>query len=225
MSIQLEQLQFTYPDRQQAVLNIPEWQLNRGECVFLHGPSGSGKSTLLKLLSGMSRPSSGKVIMLDQDLAALSASKRDQFRANHIGHVFQQFNLIPYLNAVENVALANAFSSKAKNVGNAEITALLHALSITSEQQLLKTEKLSVGQQQRVAIARALINKPEILIADEPTSALDETNSHAFLTLLMEHCKTHNTSLVFVSHDMRLAEHFERCEALTTINHAEAATC
>lgn len=225
MSIRLEQLQFSYPDRQQLVVNIPEWQLQQGECVFLHGPSGSGKSTLLKLLSGMSRPTSGQVIMLEQDLAKLSASKRDQFRANHIGHVFQQFNLIPYLNAIENVALANAFSAKAKKATNQEITALLSTLSITAEQQQLKTEKLSVGQQQRVAIARALINKPEILIADEPTSALDETNSHAFLELLMQHCQTHNTSLVFVSHDMRLSSHFSRCEALSDINQVEAATC
>src|SRR5262249_15473267 len=151
-----------------------------GERLFLCGPSGSGKSTLLGLLAGVLKPSSGDVRVLDMSFAGMSSSKRDRFRAEHIGYIFQQFNLLPFLAPVENVLLGCAWSKarkqRAGGEGDAmreEAVRLLQALGL-DERTIAhaRTSELSVGQQQRVAAARALIGGPELLLADEPTSAL-----------------------------------------------------
>lgn len=198
------------------VLEIPRWSVQPGERVFLHGPSGTGKSTLLNLLAGILLPSSGDIDILGKRLNALSARQRDKWRAHHIGVVFQQFNLIPYLGAVDNIRLAAHFGHTANSLGRTKD--LLQALGVGEDLHHQPASLLSIGQQQRVAIARALINQPELLIVDEPTSALDTQNRDAFMTLLMEQVERNNTALIFVSHDVALTNRFSRVEALADIN-------
>lgn len=220
MAIDLKNIHFHYSGQpNKAVLNIPSWYVDAGERVFVQGPSGCGKSTLLNLISGLLLPSEGQVAVLGERLDALSSRQRDRFRANHIGYVFQQFNLIPYLNAMDNIRLVSQFANHKKAaVAEAEIKQLLAYLNINEPHWNQPTRHLSIGQQQRVAIARALINKPKILIADEPTSSLDSTNRDAFLSLLMSLVEEHQITLVFVSHDVSLARDFTRVDSLSEIN-------
>ena len=154
---------------------------------------------------------------MGQRLDRMSAKQRDQFRANNIGCVFQRFNLIPYLNAIDNIGLASTFSAGGNAQWRDEASALLSALMIEESDWVKPTSNLSMGQQQRVAIARALINSPALLIADEPTSSLDSENRDNFLALLMELIGKRDMTLIFVSHDMALSEHFTRLEALSDI--------
>lgn len=220
MAISLSNVRFCYPERPDyPVLNIPSWSLNSGEKVFIHGPSGGGKSTLLSVLSGLLPVRSGSVEVMGQCLQQMTNRQRDRFRVKHIGYVFQQFNLIPYLHAIDNLRLASHFSkAMADRCLTEEIESLLTTLNVNQQDWLTPTRQLSIGQQQRIAIARALINKPKLVIADEPTSALDHVNRDAFMALLMSVVAEHNMTLLFVSHDMSLAEHFTRVEALTDIN-------
>lgn len=225
MAIELSNIHFYYPDRpDHLILDIPSWSLSEGEQTFIHGPSGSGKSTLLNLLGGLLVPSQGKINILGQQLDEMTGRQRDKFRADHIGYVFQQFNLMPYLNAFDNILLASQFSQKQKSSAlESEIKELLTVLNIPQNDWYRSITTLSNGQQQRVAIARALINKPQLLIADEPTSSLDAANRDAFMTLLKSIVKEHGMSLLFVSHDLSLSSHFKRIEPLSEINHIEDA--
>ncbi len=220
MAIELSNVSFHYPQHpNHPVLNIPSWSLPAGEQVFVHGPSGGGKSTLLNLLSGLLTASEGHVNILGQRLDQMSNRQRDRFRANHIGYVFQQFNLIPYLDAIDNIRLASQFSQRKKMaLLDTEIKQLLTTLNMAKKDWQTPARNLSIGQQQRIAIARALINKPQLLIADEPTSSLDQTNRDAFMTLLMSMIADHSITLLFVSHDMSLSDYFSRVEALSDIN-------
>ncbi len=222
MTIELSNVIFYYPQAQHyPVLEIPSWSLLKGEQVFLHGPSGGGKSTLLNLLSGLLPASEGHVTILGQRLHQMSNRQRDRFRANHIGYVFQQFNLIPYLNAIDNIRLASQFSQRRKCVSlDKEIRQLLTNLNMAQKDWKSAVRNLSIGQQQRIAIARALINKPQLLIADEPTSSLDPANRDAFMLLLMSMVEANDISLLFVSHDLSLSDYFSRVEALSDINRA-----
>lgn len=218
MAVKLNGIQFSYEDdRRQQLLDIEHWAVERGERVLIHGPSGSGKTTLLNVLSGLLTCTSGEVSVLDQRLDLMSAKQRDQFRADNIGCVFQRFNLIPYLNATDNIGLASTFSAGGNERWREEATALLSALMVDHDDWTKPTSDLSMGQQQRVAIARALINAPALLIADEPTSSLDSDNRDNFLALLMGLISKRDMTLIFVSHDMALAEHFTRLEALSDI--------
>jgi putative ABC transport system ATP-binding protein len=220
-AIVLENLQFGWGESS-SLLDIADFQMRRGERLFLQGPSGSGKSTLLGLLGGVLVPQGGRIEILGTDLAGLGGAARDRFRADHIGIIFQQFNLLPFLNVIENVTLACRFSPRrAQRVGDPRIEAarLLRALGLDpAELQAQSARSLSVGQQQRVAAARALIGAPEILIADEPTSALDTDTRAAFLKLLFSECERAGTTLLFVSHDTSLAPLFTRALGLAEIN-------
>jgi putative ABC transport system ATP-binding protein len=201
------------------MLDIPAWSLEPGEQVFLYGPSGTGKSTFLNLLAGILLPNTGEICVLGKRLNTLSGRQRDKWRAQHIGVVFQQFNLIPYLDAVSNIELAAHFAGTKKTKHRA--LELLNALGIDQHLHNQAAGLLSIGQQQRVAIARALVNSPELLIVDEPTSALDQQNRDAFMSLLFDQAKLHQTALVFVSHDLALADAFHRVEALADLNQAQ----
>lgn len=227
MTIELRNVRFAYPDApNNTILDIPQWSVAQGEKLFIHGPSGCGKSTLLGLLSGILPTQQGEIEIFDQRLDKLNGSKRDRFRANCIGYVFQQFNLIPYLSASENIQLAGNFFRPIRTlqaqVSQSTIASsdLLSQLGISVDEQQKPSSQLSIGQQQRVAIARALINRPQLLIADEPTSSLDEQNRDSFMALLMELAEQYNITLLFVSHDLSLANKFHRAEALSTINRA-----
>ena len=218
MAVQLTGIRFSFgDDHQRPLLEIDHWAVQRGEKVLIHGPSGVGKSTLMNILSGLLTCDTGEVSVLGQRLDQMSVRQRDQFRADNIGCVFQRFNLIPYLNAIDNIGLANTFSAGGNGRWREEAAALLTALTVHKDSWAKPTSNLSMGQQQRVAIARALINSPEILIADEPTSSLDSENRDNFLSLLMSLIKERDMTLIFVSHDMALAKYFTRLDALSDI--------
>jgi putative ABC transport system ATP-binding protein len=207
------------------VLDIETLAVARGERVFVRGPSGSGKSTLLSLLAGVVTAQTGTVRVLGKDLGALSGAERDRFRADHIGFIFQMFNLIPYLSVVENVCLPCGFSARRAQRAGASMTAeamrLLDHLDMGGSDVIgRQVTGLSVGQQQRVAAARALIGKPELVIADEPTSSLDADRRTAFIDLLFRECAREHATLIFVSHDAALAPLFDRSIELGEINRA-----
>ncbi|MDX5364405.1 MAG: ABC transporter ATP-binding protein [Pseudazoarcus pumilus] len=226
-AVALDGVVFAWPGAAAPCLDIPQLTIAAGERVFLHGPSGSGKSTLLSLIGGVVSPQAGQVSVLGQDLAALRAPARDRFRAAHIGFVFQLFNLLPYLSALDNILLPCRFSpARAARVSGSptdEALRLAQRLDLDPAVLARPAAQLSVGQQQRVAAARALIGRPGLIVADEPTSALDADRQRAFVDLLLAECEASGAALLFVSHDARLAEHFTRRIALPEVNRAGAA--
>ena len=217
---------FSWKNSGRELLNLPELLVEQHDHVFLQGPSGSGKSTLLALVGGILVSESGTLKVLGTEIKSLSSSARDAFRVDHIGFIFQLFNLLPYLSIEENVMLPLSFSKiRAKRAGRTKIDQvneahrLLKALAL-GEQLAEKSPvtELSVGQQQRVAAARALIGNPELIIADEPTSALDADLRHSFLELLFGECKKAGSTLLFVSHDSTLSDLFSRKISMDEIN-------
>lgn len=227
-AVQLSRLRFAWRG-EAPLLAIDTFSVQRGERIFLHGASGSGKSTLLGLLGGVLTPQVGRIDMLGTDLTRLRGAQRDRFRADHLGFVFQQFNLLPYLSVRENVRLPARFSALRRRAvatrggADAEADRLLAALGMQPARHGdLRSGNLSVGQQQRVAVARALFGEPQILFADEPTSALDAHTRAAFLQLLFDECARTATTVVFVSHDLALAPLFDRSIRLAAINGASA---
>lgn len=227
-AIELVDLQFAWP-RSATVLDVPHLAVARGERVFLRGPSGSGKSTLLGLVGGVLRPTRGAVRVLGTDLAGLDAGSRDRFRGEHLGFIFQMFNLIPYLSVLENVLLPARFSrARHARLGGAplreEALRLLSALGLADAALVQRAvTQLSIGQQQRVAAARALLGRPEIVIADEPTSALDAEARDGFLALLLGECRAYGATVLFVSHDTALGGHFDRQVAMRDLARAAGA--
>ncbi|MDP1651719.1 MAG: ATP-binding cassette domain-containing protein [Rhodocyclaceae bacterium] len=225
-AIRVTDLVYRWPRQRDPCLDIPGFAVAAGERVFLHGPSGSGKSTLLGLLGGIAVPERGSIALLGRDMTRMSGHARDRLRADSIGFLFQQFNLLPWLSAFGNVLLPCIFSARRKaRAGDAreEAARLLAHLDMAPDLWRKPATELSVGQQQRVAAARALIGRPEILIADEPTSALDAPRQQIFVDLLLTEAAAAGAALLFVSHDERLAAHFDRRVALADINRAALA--
>jgi putative ABC transport system ATP-binding protein len=211
--VEASNLRFRWPRAVEDSLRMERFSVARAERVFVRGPSGSGKSTLLSLLAGILVASEGQVRFMGRDWAAMSGARRDGFRADHIGYVFQQFNLLPYLSVLDNATLACRFSAlRAHRCGDAkrEAQRLLERAGLPQALWARKATELSVGQQQRVAAVRALLGRPELVIADEPTSALDEGLRDTFMQVLVEDCVEAGSALVFVSHDPRLAAGFDR---------------
>ncbi|RAP37761.1 methionine ABC transporter ATP-binding protein [Candidatus Marinamargulisbacteria bacterium SCGC AAA071-K20] len=233
--IRLKKVLFQYPETQSFSLNIKNLIIRRQQRLFFEGPSGSGKSTLLNLITGLTRPSSGEIKILDTDLLSLSKRSADLFRVDHFGIIFQMFNLIPYLSVIENVILPCTFSKKRKRKALSQSSSLLveairlcEELDIDSSLQQKSVTQLSVGQQQRVAIARALIGQPEIIIADEPTSALDQDRKNQFIDLLFKECDKYKSTLIFVSHDPNLKPLFNTSvsiDQLSRTSKKEAILC
>ena len=221
MVIHLHNLRYRWRGQQHDTLNLASVQVRAGEHVFIRGASGSGKTTLLNVLTGILPPSSGELRVLGQDIGQWRSRARDQFRADHMGVIFQQFNLLPYLSVLENVQLPCHFSARRKqqagNITNSSM-ALLQHLGLASNLFKRSVTQLSVGQQQRVAVARALIGKPELIIADEPTSALDTETRDGFLALLFQEAQAQGSTIVFVSHDPHIAQHFPRVLDLADLN-------
>jgi putative ABC transport system ATP-binding protein len=224
--VDAEALRYRWPGAAGDCLAIGRLQIDAGQTVFLHGPSGSGKSTLLGLLAGVLLPREGSVRLLGQDWAALSGARRDAFRADHVGYIFQQFNLLPYLSMLDNVLLPCRFSTlrRQRAAGASSAQALLERMGLGPALWPRRTAELSVGQQQRVAAARALVGQPELVIADEPTSALDATLRDAFMALLLQQCRDAGSTLVFVSHDLQLAARFDQTLSLPQLNRAASST-
>lgn len=218
LAISLKNLRFGYsPDK--PVLDVKEFGIARGERIFLYGPSGSGKTSLLSLITGIVSPDEGEIAVLGTKLNSLSVRQRDAFRAAHIGYIFQQFNLIPYLNVIENICLPcwNNKERLSRVEGRSleeEAVDLLKSVGMDAHRYDQVTQ-LSVGQQQRVAAVRAMMGRPEIVIADEPTSSLDSDRQDEFISLLL---KRAGVTLVFVSHNRELAKHFDRSLSLLDLN-------
>ncbi|GAB5438589.1 MAG: ABC transporter ATP-binding protein [Falsiruegeria mediterranea] len=224
--LELSEVSFHWPGPARFTLSLREFALKRGETVLLLGESGSGKSTLLSLICGTILPNMGKIQISGTDVTRLSGGARDRFRAENIGVIFQQFNLLPFGSVADNILLPLQFApGRRKRAGNAKAAAaaLCSELGLPKDVFTAKAHTLSVGQQQRVAVARALIGHPHLIIADEPTSALDANSQAAFLDLLFQQTSAHETTLLMVSHDPRLAERFDRVVRMEEIAQIERA--
>ena len=224
--LEISDVAFRWPGRAGFSLTVPQLSVAKGETVLLLGESGSGKSTLLSLICGTTLSDQGKVIIAGTDITSLSGGARDKFRAEQIGVIFQQFNLLPFGSVMDNILLPLRFApARRKRVDNAaaESSALCTALGLPKDAVAARATALSVGQQQRVAVARALIGQPPLIIADEPTSALDAKSQTAFLDLLFAQIAAHKTSLLMVSHDPRLGERFDRVIGMEDIAQIDRA--
>ncbi|GHA58456.1 ABC transporter ATP-binding protein [Amylibacter ulvae] len=216
----LKDVRYRWSGRASFELSVPQFSVNRGETVLLLGESGSGKSTLLSLICGTIIAQNGIVDVGGTDIGALSARERDQFRAEQIGLIFQQFNLLPYATVLDNILLPLRFAKSRRQAvpsPNAMASQLCDELGLPSDVIHARAGTLSVGQQQRVAAARALIGNPPLIIADEPTSALDAATQLTFLKLLFDQSRQHDTTLLMVSHDARLADQFDRVVKMSDV--------
>lgn len=195
-------------------LEIGQLVILPGERVFLSGPSGGGKSTLLGLMAGVLAPLEGSVSIGGSALSSLSPSARDKLRGERVGIIFQQFNLVPYLTALDNAVLPLRLNpgrrARVSEGVTMAATNLLERLGLDEGVWRRPSTTLSVGQSQRVAAARALIGRPPLILADEPTSALDEDARVAFLRTLLFECSEAGSGLLFASHDRRLSAEFDR---------------
>lgn len=192
-----------------SILRELELEIQPGEAVCITGPSGSGKSTLLYLISSLDRPDAGEVRLLGTDILAISEKEQTRFRNRHIGFVFQDHDLLPQLNVVENVLLP-AIAGEGVTAETEQLAEKL--LTRVGLQDRLKSlpAQLSGGERQRVAVCRALINKPELILADEPTGNLDPATAKVIGDLLLELSREQNTMLLCVTHSIELADRFPR---------------
>jgi ABC-type lipoprotein export system ATPase subunit len=190
-----------------AALDQVSVSIEAGEFVAIQGTSGSGKSTLLNMLGGLDRPTSGEVRFDGESLAPFNKKQMARYRRHSVGMIFQNFNLISTMTAAENVNLALAFGGLRGREREERATELLARVGLADRLAHRPTE-LSGGEQQRVAIARALANRPRILLADEPTGNLDSTRARELLALLREMVNSDALTVLIVTHDRELAEHF-----------------
>lgn len=222
MSLLLENVRKSYrePDGHRLpVLNIARFELAAGDQIALVGQSGGGKTTLLNVISGITSPDSGNVVVDGVDVAKLNEVRRDRFRADRIGIVFQTFNLLPGFSAFENVLLGMTFSGRTNRAYAKE---LLERVGL-GKRMTHRPRQLSVGEQQRVAVARALANRPRLMLADEPTANVDLANQQNILDLIRQACREHNVSLLLVTHSPEVSRQFTRVEQLADFNRPEAA--
>jgi putative ABC transport system ATP-binding protein len=199
------------------VLDIDSFTMAAGEQCALEGQSGSGKSTLLHVISGIMRPDAGSVVIDGIDLTRLPEARRDRVRADRLGLVFQQFNLLPGFTALENVLVAMSFGSGKPDRWRA--TDLLAAVGL-ADRLHHKPAELSIGQQQRVAVARALANRPRLILADEPTASIDPAHQRQVIDLLKNTCAEHDVALLIVTHAPEVAGQFPRRLRLEEFNRA-----
>jgi putative ABC transport system ATP-binding protein len=228
-ALRIEGLRFAWPGSAWT-LAVPSLALAAGDRLFLHGPSGTGKSTLLNLVAGTLAPQAGRIAVAGEDMGGKGGAARDRLRADHLGIVFQQFNLLPFLGLVDNVTLPCRFSSRRREralqrFGSLEAAARHYLAALGLDLAALgrrRVLELSVGQQQRVAAARALVGGPSLVLCDEPTSALDARNRDQFVDLLFAECAAEGAALLFVSHDLGLAGRFPRQQSLGELVDAAA---
>lgn len=215
-AIQMQAASKTYPvgDRNVTVLHPIDLTIAKGECIAITGPSGSGKSTLLNLITGIDHPSGGMVVVNGQNFAGLSESKLAQLRGINVGIVFQFFQLIPTLTAVENILLAmDLVGNIPRRQRRPRAMTLLGQVGVAEHAKKLPS-RLSGGEQQRVAIARALANDPAILVADEPTGNLDSVNADKIRAIFAD-CAAEGRTVIVATHDPRGLNRFDRVVALT----------
>ena len=198
---------YTIGERQESVLEEVSIQVEAGEFVVIAGASGSGKTTLLSILSGLDRPSCGRVTMAGRDITGLSEDELAPVRNRLTGFVFQAFHLVPSLNALENVMFPAELNRDPAAADKA--SSLLRKVGLWHRRHNYP-QQLSGGEKQRVAICRALINNPKIIFADEPTGNLDSENSRSIIELLLELHREHNTTLVMATHSREVAAQADR---------------
>ncbi len=221
--IQIEQLLFRYP-RSPFVLRIKELTIADGEKVAFVGPSGSGKTTLLNLISGITVPQQGHVRVDDFSISGKSDSQRRDFRISHIGFVFQQFELLSYLNLLDNILLPYRINRALElNAAVRERARELTAKLGIADKSLRYPRQLSQGEQQRTALCRAVIARPKLILADEPTGNLDEENKQIALDLLFQQSAEHRATLVVVTHDLGILSGFNRVIDFREFRSAEDA--
>ena len=216
-ALELQNIEFSWPQQAKPLFAIAELTLQQGETLFIGGPSGCGKTSLLSLITGIQVAQHGTCRVLGTTMNQLSPSDRDLFRGEHLGLIFQQFNLLPFLTVQENIELPSKlfdrrFKKSRQLFGSVQkhVDSLCDALHLEPALRQRRANLLSVGEQQRVAAARALLGCPSLIVADEPTSALDEDNKIDFLNLLLSTASAQKTSVITVSHDMRIASKFDR---------------
>jgi ABC-type lipoprotein export system ATPase subunit len=204
--------------RDLEVLNIQALELPAGSYTVLKGPSGSGKTTLLNLMAGISLPTAGTIVVQGTDIFSLSEPRRDRFRAEHIGYIFQTFNLLAPFTALENVLLAMTFvPTPAKREQRQRAEEMLCKLGL-KDRLSHRPHQLSRGEQQRVAIARALANNPPFILADEPCASLDPNTARVVLTEFLTLCREGRKTLLVVSHDETALKGADRILDMTSIN-------
>ena len=202
--------EFKSADNKVVAVQKVSFELEDGVFAAIVGKSGSGKSTLLSLLGTLDRPSSGSIEIADKDIAKLSDSKLISYRRDSIGFVFQNYNLVPNLTALENVMLPLEFKGVPVSERKEKAKKLLEQVGLTDAKIDRKPGRLSGGEQQRVSIARALANKPKIILADEPTGNLDSQTGKLIIDLLKKLAKTEQTTVIAVTHDEGIARQAER---------------
>jgi putative ABC transport system ATP-binding protein len=183
--------------------------VHRGELLMLVGPSGCGKTSLISVMAALLDPDSGDCFLLDADLQQMTRQQRTVFRGRHIGFVFQAFNLLPALSALDNVAAPLLIQGLSPRQAEAKARAVLDRVGLADHARQFPGQ-LSGGQQQRVAIARALVHDPDLIICDEPTSSLDHATGHDVMQLLRESAKRDQRTLIVVTHDLRILEFADR---------------
>ena len=224
LAIDIKHLSFAFNDH--TCIEIPSLQVQQGETVLLSGENGSGKTTLLKLLSGLLNADSGEIAVLGENLMSMSHHAKDHFRADFLGHVFQNLNLIPYLTALDNILLPCGFSPRKKQIVlNTGMTPQYEAYQLMAKLKLedpkrlrSKTDQLSKGLQQRIAIARALLGNPKLILADEPAAAMDSNSQQLVYQLLTEYTKENGLTLICISHNKEASQYFDRQLNMKDIN-------
>jgi putative ABC transport system ATP-binding protein len=207
--IELQGIDFRYPASGGFAMRIKQAAIPAGECVAIVGPSGSGKTTLLSLLAGILSPARGTVAIDGTDLCSLDDRQRRRFRIQHIGQVFQAFELLHYLTVVENVMLPHFILASGKDQKDVRQRALDLLCDVgLGEKAGSRPAELSHGEQQRVAVCRAMLNQPSLLLADEPTGNLDQDNKQNVVDLLLEQARRNNSTLLMVTHDRSLLDSF-----------------
>ncbi len=190
-------------------LNGVDFSIYKGEFIAIVGTSGSGKSTLLNMLAGLEKPSSGEIVVAGQHIERMTETELVTFRREHVGFIFQSFNLMPTMNSIENVALPLTFRGMKKGKREKLARAALKLVGLTKTMNHRPTQ-MSGGQQQRVGVARALVLNPEIIFADEPTGNLDSATSEEVMTLMQLVVREHKMTLIMVTHDNHLATYADR---------------
>jgi len=196
---------FSSGDTEVKAVDNVSFTVPDGQFAAVIGRSGSGKSTLLSLVGALDKATSGTISVNGDEITSESDRRLVQYRRNNIGFVFQSYNLIPNLNAIENVMLPMEFAGTSRSDRRARAIALLEQVGLTEAKQERRPGKLSGGEQQRVAIARALANKPGLILADEPTGNLDSKTGKLIFSLLHGLARTENTTIVAVTHDLSIA--------------------
>lgn len=204
-----------------AVINDLSISIKEGEFISLIGPSGSGKSTVLNMLGCLDTPTSGNITINNQNITNLNKTQLANFRGEHIGFIFQSFNLIPVLTVYENIEYPLIMiQNLAENERKIRVENLLKEVGMFDQKD--KTpDKISGGQMQRVAIARALVTNPKIVFADEPTANLDSKTAHMIIDLMKKIQKEHNTTFIFATHDEKIVENVDRLITLIDGNIVE----